>query len=119
MAFQLSDDIIDITSDRAELGKASGTDLREGIATLPILVAQRSRRAEDARLLDLLSGPIPDPADHAEALFLLRAHPAIDAARAEVVRRAGRARGFLDALPDVAGRDALAKLCDVVVSRTS
>jgi heptaprenyl diphosphate synthase len=119
MAFQLSDDIIDITSDRAALGKASGTDLREGIATLPILVAQRSRRAEDARLLGLLSGPIPDPADHAEALALLRAHPAIDAARAEVTRRAGRARGFLDVLPDVPARDALAKLCDVVVSRTS
>jgi heptaprenyl diphosphate synthase len=119
MAFQLSDDIIDITGERTELGKLPGTDLREGIATLPILVAQRSRRAEDARLLELLSGPLPEPDDHAEALALLRAHPAIDEARTEVVRRAARAREFLAGLPDLAARDALATLCDVVVSRTS
>jgi heptaprenyl diphosphate synthase len=119
MAFQLSDDIIDITGERTELGKLPGTDLREGIATLPILVAQRSRRAEDTRLLELLSGPLPEPDDHAEALALLRAHPAIDAARTEVVRRAARAREFLAGLPDLAARDALATLCDVVVSRTS
>jgi heptaprenyl diphosphate synthase len=119
MAFQLSDDIIDITSDRSDLGKTPGTDLREGISTLPILLAQRSTRTEDSRLLELLSRAIPDAGDHAEALTLLRAHPAIDEARAEVVRRAERARGLVGALPTGPARDALTTLCDLVVSRTS
>ena len=49
--FQLSDDIIDVASDSADLGKASGTDLREGIPTLPTLYAGQSEDAEDSRLM--------------------------------------------------------------------
>jgi heptaprenyl diphosphate synthase len=119
MAFQLSDDIIDITSDRSDLGKTPGTDLREGISTLPTLLAQRSTRTEDARLLDLLRAAIPDPSDHAEALALLLDNPAIDDARAEVSRRAEQARDLIGGVPSGPARDALTMLCDLVVSRTS
>ncbi len=119
MAFQLSDDIIDVASDTTELGKMPGTDLREGVATLPVLLAQRSTDPADARLLELVRGPLPDAADHAEALRLLRAHPAMNAARAEVQGRADRARSLLEGLPAIPARDALAALCDLVVSRTS
>jgi heptaprenyl diphosphate synthase len=119
MAFQLSDDIIDITSERSDLGKAPGTDLREGISTLPILLAQRSTRPEDARLRELLSGAIPDAGEHAEALGLLRGNPAIGEARAEVSRRAERARELCSGLPASPARDALTMLCDLVVTRTS
>ncbi|MDR1999584.1 MAG: polyprenyl synthetase family protein, partial [Frankiaceae bacterium] len=55
MAFQLSDDILDITSDTAEFGKAVGTDLREGIRTLAPLTVLAGDGAADARLRDLLS----------------------------------------------------------------
>ena len=41
IAFQLSDDILDIASDSDESGKTPGTDLREGVATLPVLYALR------------------------------------------------------------------------------
>ncbi|GAB3915751.1 hypothetical protein GCM10027613_12660 [Microlunatus endophyticus] len=57
VVFQLSDDIIDITSD--ETGKTPGTDLREGVDTLPILLARRSTDPADARLLELLAGSGP------------------------------------------------------------
>ena len=43
-AFQLSDDIIDVASDGEDLGKTPGTDLREGVPTLPTLMAQAGRR---------------------------------------------------------------------------
>ena len=66
-----------------------GTDLREGIPTLPVLYVRRSPDAADARLLKLLDGPIEDDAELAEALTLLRAHPQVEAARAEVRRWAG------------------------------
>jgi heptaprenyl diphosphate synthase len=118
-AFQLSDDIIDVVGDSAELGKTPGTDLRAGVPTLPTLIAQRSHHPTDSRLLELLSGPISDDAKHAEALKLLRNNPAMTKARHEVQRRAEIARRLLDAVPDVPARQALVDLCDVVTTRSS
>ena len=79
VAFQLSDDLLDIASDSAESGKTPGTDLREGVATLPALYALRSSDEPSRRLRELVGRPLPDDDEHAEALRLLRA-----------VHRAGR-----------------------------
>ena len=76
-AFQLSDDILDIASESDESGKTPGTDLREGVPTLPVLLARRSTDPADARLLELLDADLTDDALHAEALDLLRKHPAM------------------------------------------
>ena len=43
VAFQLSDDLLDIASDSAESGKVPGTDLREGVPTLPVLLLRRGQ----------------------------------------------------------------------------
>ena len=118
-AFQLSDDIIDVASDSEDLGKTPGTDLREGVPTLPTLMARQLAGDGDARLLELLSGPIVDERLHAEALTLLRSNPAMDAARADVRQRAENARALLDRLPDIPARSALVGLCDLVTTRTS
>ncbi len=119
VAFQLSDDLLDVLSDSAESGKTPGTDLREGVATLPALHVRRAAAPEDARLLELLGRAVNDDAEHAEALALVRAHPAIELARADLAQLAAEARRLLDALPDVPARHALASLCDVVVTRTT
>ena len=117
VVFQLSDDIIDITSD--ETGKTPGTDLREGIPTLPTLLARKSTDPADARLLELLDSDLHDDAALAEVLDLLRRHRSVDQARAEVRRRAERARSLLDPLPAGPARDALAALCTTVVTRSA
>jgi heptaprenyl diphosphate synthase len=122
VAFQLSDDILDIASDSGDSGKTPGTDLREGIATLPVLHLRRMQAAgqtgpADARLLELLERDLTDDALHAEALSLLRAHPAMQAARTELARWAAEARATLDVLPDVPARAGLDALCDVIVAR--
>lgn len=117
MVFQLSDDIIDITSDVT--GKTPGTDLREGIPTLPTLLARRSTDPADARLLQLLDSDLRDDDALAEALQLLRRHPAVDQARAEVERRAVIARTLLAGLPPGPARRALEELCESVVTRSS
>src|ERR671921_1301868 len=70
-AFQLSDDILDVSSDSGESGKTPGTDLREGVPTLPVLMAQASTRPADARLIELLDGDLVDDDRHSEALDLL------------------------------------------------
>src|SRR5205823_7255272 len=79
-AFQISDDIIDIASPSDELGKAQGTDLREGVRTLPMLYALADP-GTDPRLVELLSGPIADDALVQEALDLLRVSSGLDRAR--------------------------------------
>ncbi|HEV8278448.1 MAG TPA: polyprenyl synthetase family protein, partial [Streptosporangiaceae bacterium] len=85
VAFQLSDDILDIASESEQSGKTPGTDLREGVRTLPVLHALRSPGRADGRLTELLSSAdLTDPLLHAEALALLRAHPAMDAARSDL-----------------------------------
>ncbi len=112
--FQLSDDIIDITSDRT--GKTPGTDLREGVDTLPILLARRSTDPGDARLRRLLAGDRSGD-EVEEALELLRKHPAIDEARADVAGRAEAAQRILDPLPDGPAKLALRDLCDGLVTR--
>jgi heptaprenyl diphosphate synthase len=118
VAFQLADDLVDITSESMQSGKTPGTDLREGIPTLAGLLALAGEDPADARLRELLSRPLPDDAEHAEALALLRSHRAIDEARFEARRWADIARESLQGLPALAARDVLEMLCDYVVSRT-
>jgi heptaprenyl diphosphate synthase len=116
-AFQLADDIIDIASETGDSGKTPGTDLREGVPTLPTLIALRSTDAESARLRALLSKPLTDDDEHAEALTLLRAHPALTEARSYVQAEADAASVLLAKLPDTSARAALQELCDTVVTR--
>ncbi len=120
VAFQLSDDILDVASGSDESGKTPGTDLREGVATLPVLYALAGDEADadSIRLRELLAGDLSDDEPHAEALKLLQEHPAVDRARAEVARWADEARATLQDLPEVPARDALEALCDLVVTRT-
>lgn len=122
-AFQLSDDILDIASESGESGKTPGTDLREGVPTLPVLYAQASSDPADARLQSLLDPRVSDLATddalHAEALTLLRVHPAIEQARAYVVARAEEAKSHLAVLPAGPVRDALEAFADIVATRSA
>ena len=118
MAFQLSDDVLDIASDSEQSGKTPGTDLREGVATLPTLYALASTDPESARLRELLSGPIEEDELVEEVIAALRVHPALDQARATVVGYADQARELLAPLPELPAKAALLALCDLVTSRT-
>ena len=119
-AFQLSDDILDVASESTESGKTPGTDLREGVPTLPVLMAQASTDPADARLLELLAGDLTDDARHGEALALLRAHPALEQARSYVLARADEAKARLEVLPAASPvRQALEAFADAVAVRSS
>ena len=116
-AFQISDDIIDIDSDPDESGKLPGTDLREGVHTLPVLFALSETGPSADRLRELLKGPIEDDDLLAEALTLLRASSGIAKAKATVQKYAEQAGEELAGLPDVPGRRALASLVDYTINR--
>jgi len=119
IAFQLSDDLLDISSGSGESGKTPGTDLREGVATLPVLLARQSVDSSDDRLKVLLDSDLRDDSLHAEALALLRAHPAMGEARQRMNAVAREAQELLAPLATGLGasspvREAITALSDLV-----
>jgi len=121
VAWQLSDDVIDVSSTSTQSGKEPGTDLRQGVRTLPVLYAMRGEPAnpEAARLRQLLAeADLTDSALHAEALTLLRRSPAIEEARETVRTWIAEARARLAKLPEVPARAAFENLCNFVTTRT-
>ncbi|HET9118018.1 MAG TPA: polyprenyl synthetase family protein [Pseudonocardiaceae bacterium] len=117
-AFQISDDIIDIASPAAQSGKTPGTDLREGVRTLPMLYALADQGPGVDRLRALLAGPLTDDALIAEALWRLRESPGLDRAVRTLRSYTDSARAALTFLPPCPARDALASVTDYLAART-
>lgn len=115
--FQIVDDIIDIFSDPEESGKTPGTDLREGVFTLPVLYALREETEVGAELRSLLTGPLDDDAAVAHALELLARSNGRQEALNEVNRHMAIANAELDRLPENSAREALRDLAAFTIRR--
>jgi heptaprenyl diphosphate synthase len=116
LAFQLSDDIMDVTATALELGKEPGTDMREGVYTLPVMAALR--QGPRARELAELLAPGPPSGEHLEqALAIVRSDGSLAHARAAVTREAAAARSFASLLSEGRARDALLGLADFLAIR--
>ena len=116
LAFQLSDDIMDITSEVSVLGKEPGSDLHEGVYTLPVIYALRESSRRD-ELRALLEGSPPSEASLAQALEIVRADGALEPAREAVSREVRRATGAAGELPEGRARDALIRLAEFLAAR--
>jgi heptaprenyl diphosphate synthase len=116
MAFQLSDDIMDITASQMELGKEPGSDMRMGVYTAPVLhaLANGERREELARLLQ--HGP-PDGELLDRAIEIIRSDGSIEHAREAVTAEVGRATGLARRLPEGAAQHALTQLAAFLAAR--
>ena len=119
VAFQLADDVIDISSESNQSGKTPGTDLREGVLTLVTLNLMKSQDVADADLKHLLSAPIEDEATVQQVLLALRKHKALDEAREQIQQVAKEARLTLGPLPICDATGALMSLCDAVIDRSA
>jgi heptaprenyl diphosphate synthase len=120
IAFQIADDILDITSGAQISGKTPGTDLREGVITLPMLMVQAANKPEDVELIELLGRPLPDDKEHSRALELMRKNAAMNAAQGEADRYATLAIEHLGAIKKLANENpadfADSKTVDDVIS---
>ncbi len=122
-AFQLADDVIDLTSTSDASGKTPGTDLRERVPTLPVLLlrqaaAEDTADAASARAaLELVDGPLDTEGQLAAAVAAVSAHPVIGRAW-EITRGwAADAVRALDPLPPSPVKTALVAFADYVVDR--
>jgi heptaprenyl diphosphate synthase len=115
LAFQLSDDIMDLTASQETLGKEPGQDLREGVYTLPVLHALSGPRAAELREL-LRDGP-PSGERLDRALEVVRAPGHLARARSAVVAEVDRAHGLIERLSDGPARTALGQLAEFLAAR--
>ncbi|MEY3889694.1 MAG: hypothetical protein RI931_816 [Actinomycetota bacterium] len=121
VAFQLIDDVIDI-SEAGPSGKTPGTDLRAGVPTLPVLLLRKAAAAGDqgaTDLLELIDGGLEEDSKLNEALVRLRNHPVAEQSYLEAKRWADEAVEALAPLPDGSVKAALGSFAQAVVERTN
>lgn len=123
IAFQLVDDVLDLSPQAEETGKLAGTDLRAGVTTLPLLYLRR-RAADDRGSADLLARieqgiAAPGAPDLVDAIEALRAHDVTAVTLAESHRWAEEAVAALAPLPDGTVKRALTRFAEVMVERSS
>jgi geranylgeranyl pyrophosphate synthase len=114
LAFQLLDDVLDVSGPAERTGKHRGTDLLDGTVTLPLILA-RERDPELARL-ELREVRTPEQAE--TVCDAIAATGALETARADALEMVADAKAELPALPD-AQRGALELVADGVVDRYS
>jgi octaprenyl-diphosphate synthase len=120
MAFQITDDALDLTATPNNLGKPIGSDIQTGKITLPIIYAlAHSPAPEQERLREILASADGDPerAPTREVQEILARCGAIDHALQVARSRADRAATALDPLPDSLARDSLRALVEFVTLR--
>lgn len=124
VAFQLADDVLDITSPGTVSGKTPGTDLREGVDTMPVLLLRAKEKdgtLDEAgkRILLLLEGDLQDDENLETVVALLANHPVIDETRGLSREWANKALNQLEGLPDGEARAALEAFALLMVDRAT
>jgi heptaprenyl diphosphate synthase len=127
VAFQLIDDVIDLSAETEQTGKTAGTDLRAGVPTLPLLYL-RAASESDPTASELLArierdvtsmGEPAADADFAAAVAELRNHQVTRDTLAEAQRWADSAVEALAPLPDGPVKKALTKFAEAIVERSN
>ena len=115
LAFQITDDVLDVAGDETDFGKTVGRDLAEGMPTLPMIYAVED--TDDAHLGVRIVAPGKSPGELRDLLRIIRESGGVDRARAKALAFHDEAVAALGALPDRPERDALREIADFVVRR--
>ena len=122
VAFQLVDDVIDLSPQSGETGKVAGTDLRAGVVTLPLLYLRAAAASDEAAAALLVRIERAGEADDAELASLvaeLRRHEVTRATLTEARRWSALAVEALTPLPDGPVKKALTKFAEAIVERSA
>ncbi|GAB2843577.1 polyprenyl synthetase family protein [Microbacterium insulae] len=125
VAFQLLDDVIDLSSDPDETGKVPGTDLLAGVPTMPYLILSERTDAASRALRERIDDGVAriadgaDPAHLDDALADLRDHEATQATLDYAHAWSDEAIAALEPLPDGPVREALTRFAQAVADRSS
>jgi octaprenyl-diphosphate synthase len=118
MAFQIVDDVLDLTATEEVLGKPVASDLREGKATLAVIHAlENGSTGERDAIQTVLNERNFGSVTHEEILGILARHGSVDFAMNTAFQYAETARNALNGLPDTEYKRALLWVPDFVVAR--
>jgi heptaprenyl diphosphate synthase len=118
VAFQIADDLLDISSNETASGKTPGTDLKEGIPTLVTLYVIAANNPADKDLISKLNGPISE-SDLPGVITQLRSHKALSDVKDYLANVANEANDLLTDLPEGAAKQALKNLTFALVNRST
>jgi heptaprenyl diphosphate synthase len=118
VAFQVADDLLDVTSDETASGKTPGTDLKEGVPTLVTLYVIAANNPADNDLITKLNGPISEN-DLSGVITQLRSHKALTDVKDYLAKVAKEANDLLVDLPEGSAKEALKSLTFALVNRSS
>ena len=118
VAFQVADDLLDISSNETASGKTPGTDLKEGIPTLVTLYVIAENNPADKDLISKLNGPISE-SELPGVITQLRSHKALSDVKNYLANVANEANGLLTDLPEGAAKEALKNLTFALVNRST
>ena len=118
VAFQVADDLLDVTSDETASGKTPGTDLKEGVPTLVTLYVIAAHNPDDNDLIAKLKGPISEN-DLSGVITQLRSHKALTDVKDYLAKVAKEANDLLVDLPEGSAKEALKSLTFALVNRSS
>jgi heptaprenyl diphosphate synthase len=118
VAFQVADDLLDISSDETASGKTPGTDLKEGVPTLVTLYVIAANNPADIDLIAKLKGPISEN-DLSGVINQLRFHKALTDVKDYLAKVAKEANDLLVDLPEGSAKEALKSLTFALVNRSS
>lgn len=118
MAFQIADDLLDYTGNPLVTGKPIGSDLRDGRATLPFLLALREAQTADRELLlSAFNNDRLEDGAVAEIVCLLNRYGVLDRTREAARTHVEQAAAALQTLPASPARDSFSALTDYVIRR--
>ncbi|MEP7269973.1 MAG: polyprenyl synthetase family protein [Acidobacteriota bacterium] len=117
IAFQLTDDLLDFTSDSEKLGKPVLSDLREGRLTLPLIRLLELHPELSGKVRAAMEAEVGETKPAEEVLALLGEYGELERAREDAYVFAGRARDALSTLPDNEYRRALEDIAQFIVDR--
>jgi heptaprenyl diphosphate synthase len=118
VAFQVADDLLDISSNETASGKTPGTDLKEGIPTLVTLYVIAANNPADKDLISKLNGPISE-SELPGVITQLRSHKSLSDVKDYLANVANEANGLLTDLPEGAAKEALKNLTFALVNRST
>ena len=118
MAFQIVDDVLDLTASESVLGKPVASDLREGKATMSIIHAlERCTAAERRKIEAVMRDRAFNGVTHADILAILNRYGSLEYASSQAARYAESARNAICVFPDSEIKRALLWAPDFVVAR--
>lgn len=118
MAFQIKDDILDMTSNSKTLGKPAGNDLAQGIITLPTIFTLQLENAESQELKKMIQNKFPrGNADIQKAIEIIKKNGGLDKAMDVSIHYIKKAKEQLKFLPPNPYLKKMDKLADYIAER--